>query len=74
MSWSQLIEWLKISNTHLFAIIIGCSILLFLPHAFLKKIGLYNVRNSYQLVVSALFLMAISILGARLCAATIAWG
>ncbi len=73
MDWSQLINWLKISNTHLFAIVIGCSILLFAPNTFIQKLGLSGIRNSYQLVISALFLIAISILGARGCVAIIQW-
>ena len=73
MDWSQLINWFKISNTHLFAIVIGCSILFFAPDTFIKKLGLTSIRDSYQLVISVLFLIAISILGARGCVAIIQW-
>jgi hypothetical protein len=67
------VEWFKISNTHLFAVVIGCSLILFTPEGFLGKLGLSNIKATYQTMISALFLIALSILGARGCAAIIRW-
>lgn len=73
MNISQVIEWFKISNTHLFAVAIGCSIVLFTPEDFLRKFGLFNIKETYQTIISLLLLLALSILGARGCAAIITW-
>lgn len=73
MNLSQVIEWFKISNTHLFAIAIGCSIVIFAPDNFLRKLGLFNIKEAHQTIISISLLLALSMLGARGCAAIISW-
>jgi hypothetical protein len=73
MNFSQVIEWFKISNTHLFAIVIGCSIVLFTPESFLRKLGLFSIKEAYLTIISVSLLLALSMLSARGCAGIIAW-
>jgi len=73
MDITKLINWFKVSNTHLFAVVIGCSIILFAPDKFIEKLDLFDVKNTYQLLISALFLISASILIARFFNSIIQW-
>lgn len=73
MDFSRLIDWFKVSNTHLLAVIFGCSILLFGSDNFLKKLGLFGIKDLYETFISIFFIISVSILGARFCNAIFQW-
>lgn len=73
MDITKFSEWFKLSNTNLLAIVMGCSILLFASDNFLKKLGLFNIRNSYKIFIAIFLLISISILAARWCNAVLKW-
>src|SRR5205807_10388638 len=69
VDFGKIVDWIKLSPRHYFAVLLASGALLFLPDGALGVLGLVQLRTTYRGWIGAVFILSAALLLGHLLAA-----